>query len=258
MPKYEDEGIVDNDDLDDENGGKKKSRLMTSLIAVSIVVIWIAIFALLIKLDVGGFGSTVLYPVLKDVPVLNKILPEVSDETLSSNSGETYSTLQEAINRINELENEVALYKKNSDANAETISNLTAEVSRLKTYEENQTYFETLKKKFDREVVYTDNAPDINEYKSWYEEMDPDNAAEIYRQVLEQLAMDEVIEDLAKYYASMKPANAAAIFEEMTGDTEKVARILTCMKADQAGSILAAMNPTYAAKLTELIYPVNS
>ena len=145
MPKYEDEGIVDNDDLDDENGGKKKSRLMTSLIAVSIVVIWIAIFALLIKLDVGGFGSTVLYPVLKDVPVLNKILPEVSDETLSSNSGETYSTLQEAINRINELENEVALYKKNSDANAETISNLTAEVSRLKTYEENQTYFETLK-----------------------------------------------------------------------------------------------------------------
>lgn len=258
MPKYENEGIIDNDDLDDDNDGKKKSKLMTSLIAVSIVVIWIAIFALLIKLDVGGFGSTVLYPVLKDVPVLNKILPEVSDQSLSSNSGETYSTLQEAINRINELENEIALYKKNSDANAETISNLTAEVSRLKTYEENQTAFETLKKKFDREVVYTDNAPDINKYKDWYEEMYPDNAAEIYRQVLEQLAMDEVIVELSKYYAAMKPAKAAAIFEEMTGDTEKVARILTCMKPDQAGEILAAMNPTYAAKLTELIYPVNS
>ena len=258
MPKYENEAIIDNDDLDDDNDGKKKSKLMTSLIAVSIVVIWIAIFALLIKLDVGGFGSTVLYPVLKDVPVLNKILPEVSDQSLSSNSGETYSTLQEAINRINELENEIALYKKNSDANAETISNLTAEVSRLKTYEENQTAFETLKKKFDREVVYTDNAPDINKYKDWYEEMYPDNAAEIYRQVLEQLAMDEVIVELSKYYAAMKPAKAAAIFEEMTGDTEKVARILTCMKPDQAGEILAAMNPTYAAKLTELIYPVNS
>lgn len=256
MPKYEDEGIVDNDDLDDENGGKKKSRLMTSLIAVSIVVIWIAIFALLIKLDVGGFGSTVLYPVLKDVPVLNKILPEVSDETLSSNSGEIYSTLQEAINRINELENEVALYKKNSDANAETISNLTAEVSRLKTYEENQTYFETLKKKFDREVVYTDNAPDINEYRDWYEEMNEENAAEIYRQVIEQMQMDQVIVDLANYYSSMKADAAASIFEEMTGDLEKVAKILTCMKKEVAGEILAAMNPTLAAKLTLLIYPV--
>ena len=39
MPKYENEGIIDNDDLDDDNDGKKKSKLMTSLIAVSIVVI---------------------------------------------------------------------------------------------------------------------------------------------------------------------------------------------------------------------------
>lgn len=258
MPKYEDEGIVEDDDLDEEDGEKKKSKLTTSLIAVFIVVIWIAIFALLIKLDVGGFGSSVLYPVLKDVPVLNKILPDVSDESLSSNSGETYTTLQEAINRINELENEVSIYKKNSDSNAETISNLTAEVSRLKNYEENQTYFQTLKKKFDREVVYTDNAPDINEYKSWYEEMDPDNSAEIYRQVVEQLAMDEVIENLAKYYSSMKPASAAAIFEAMTGDLEKVARILSCMKADQAGNILAAMDADLAAKLTKIIYPTES
>ena len=112
-----------------------------------------------------------------------------------------------------------------------------------------------MKKRFDNEVVYTDNAPDINEYKSWYEQMDADNAAEIYRQVLEQLQMDEVIQNLADYYASMKPANAAAVFEEMTGDLEKVAKILSCMKKDKAGDILAAMNSTLAAKLTLLIYP---
>ena len=140
MPKYEDEGIVeDNDDLETEEGGKKKGKGTTAIIAAFIVVIWIAIFALLVKLDVGGFGSSVLYPVLKDVPVLNKILPNVSDNSLSSNSGDTYSTLQEAIDRINELENSIAVYKKNSDENAQTISNLTAEVERLKTYEANQT-----------------------------------------------------------------------------------------------------------------------
>ena len=90
MPKYEDEGIVeDNDDLETEEGGKKKGKGTTAIIAAFIVVIWIAIFALLVKLDVGGFGSSVLYPVLKDVPVLNKILPNVSDNSLSSNSGDT-------------------------------------------------------------------------------------------------------------------------------------------------------------------------
>lgn len=50
MPKYEDEGIVeDNDDLETEEGGKKKGKGTTAIIAAFIVVIWIAIFALLVK-----------------------------------------------------------------------------------------------------------------------------------------------------------------------------------------------------------------
>ena len=119
-----------------------------------------------------------------------------------------------------------------------------------------ETEFEQLKQKFDEEVVYTDNAPDIIEYKSWYNEIYPENAALIYRQVEEQLAMDAVIKNLADYYSSMDPQNAARVFEEMTGDLEKVANILTCMKKDDAGAILAEMDSTLAAKLTLLIYPV--
>ena len=254
--KNEDIDLMDNMDLEDEEkDGKKGGKMMTSLIALFIVVIWIAIFALLIKLDVGGFGSSVLYPVLKDVPVLNKILPNNVSEELSSESGNTYSTLQDAIDRINELENEIALYKDNADENAETISTLQAELSRLQAYEENQTNYEQLKKKFDEEVVYSDKSPDIEEYEKWYKEMEPENAEEIYRQVVEQLQMDQVIQGLADKYASMKPDAAAAIFEEMTGDLEKVAHILSCMKKTDAGDILAAMDPTLAAKLTLLIYP---
>ena len=249
--------MAKNETFEDLDGGssKKGGKMMTAIFAVVIVLIWIAIFALLIKLDVGGFGSTVLYPVLKNVPVLNLILPD-TDGAESSESGDTYNTLQEAIDRINELENELAIYKQNANDNAEQVSILTAEVARLKAYEDNQAYFEEIKKKFDREVVYADKAPDIIEYREWYEEMYPENAEILYRQVLEQLEMDQVIQELADYYASMKPAAAAAIFEEMTGDLEKVASILTCMKKDQAGAILAAMDSTLAAKLTLLIYPV--
>lgn len=45
---------------DEESGG-----FSVVLVTVLIVIIWLAILALLIKLDVGGFGSGVLSPVLK-------------------------------------------------------------------------------------------------------------------------------------------------------------------------------------------------
>ena len=32
-----------------------------------------------VKLDIGGFGSSVLRPILKDVPVVNTILPEPTE-----------------------------------------------------------------------------------------------------------------------------------------------------------------------------------
>ena len=133
MPDYSNAGTVDNDeDLKDD--GKSGGKAMTAIIAIFIVLIWIAIFILLVKLDVGGFGSDVLYPVLKDVPVLNAILPETTESTSAvSNSGETYATLQEAIDRINELEDELAVYRSSSDTNREQISSLTAEVERLRT-----------------------------------------------------------------------------------------------------------------------------
>ena len=77
--------MKDNNDYDED---EKKGGKTTGIIAALIVLIWIVIFALLIKLDVGGFGSTVMYPVLKDVPLLNKILPAGVGHEILSNSGE--------------------------------------------------------------------------------------------------------------------------------------------------------------------------
>ena len=48
---------------------------------------------------------------------------------------------------------------------------------------------------------------------------------------------------------------AAAILEEMTGDTNLVAKILNCMTSKQRGAVLAAMDPVYAAKITKIMYP---
>ena len=74
------------------------SKLVTALIVIVIVAIWLLIFGVLIKLDVGNFGSSVLTPVLKDVPVLNWFLPDSGSDD-SSQSVE-YDNLKEANARI--------------------------------------------------------------------------------------------------------------------------------------------------------------
>ena len=78
----------------EENGEEEEETVVGKLlivgVAIIIVAIWLLILGLLIKMDVGGFGSTVLYPVLKDVPVVNKILPSTQEYAEEDSSG-TYN-----------------------------------------------------------------------------------------------------------------------------------------------------------------------
>lgn len=245
---------ITTDELDDD-GERKGGGLIGAVIAVIIVIIWLLVFALLIKMDVGGFGTNVMRPLIKDVPVLNKILPTVSDDDVAAQTGYRYKTLYDAIERIKELEAEAALKDEQLAANAETIADLQNEIARMKVFEDNQLTYEALKKKFDEEVVFTDNAPDIEEYKSWYETINPENAAELYVKVLERLDYSKKVKEWASTFSKMEAAAAADILSEMTGDLDLVTQILLNLSATQRANILAEMDPVYAAKLTHVMYP---
>lgn len=243
------------DDMYDDDEKTKGGALWSIIAALVIILIWLVIFALLIKMDVGGFGSTVLRPILKDVPVVNKILPDASDDEVAADTGYKYKNLAQAVEHIKELEKELANYQNAQNANQEQIARLQAEIDRLKTFEENQTHYEELKKKFDEEVVYTDNAPDIEKYKEWYEEIDPENAADIYEQVLLKINYTQQVKDWAEAYSKMDAKSAAAIMEEMTGDINLISDILNNMKSTQRAAILAQMDPVFAAKITKVMHP---
>lgn len=239
----------------DEDNEKRGGGLVGLVIAVIIVIIWLLVFALLIKMDVGGFGTNVMRPLIKDVPVLNSILPNVSDDEVAAESGYRYKTLYDAIERIKQLESEAAVKDEQLAADAETIADLQNEVARLKVFEDNQLVYEALKKKFDEEVVFTENAPDIQEYKSWYESISPDNAQELYVKVLERLDYSQKVKDWAATYTKLDAKDAAAILSEMTGDLDLVTQILLSMNSSKRAAILAEMDPVYAAKLTHVMYP---
>ena len=205
-------------------------------------------------MNVGGIGS-MLRPYLKNIPGINMILPDATDEEVSEESGGKYKSLSEAIDRINELEAQLEQYQNSDSADSSTIAELQAEVARLKTFEENAQYYQDLKDRFDKEVVYADNAPDIENYKKWYESIDSDNAAKLYQQVVQDLQESQKVKDWAEAYAKMDADKAAAILEEMTGDTNLVSKILNCMTSKQRAAVLAEMDPVYAAKLTKITYP---
>lgn len=228
---------------------KKGSKIVSFLIALVIVIIWLAVFALLIKMDVGGFGSRVLAPVLEDVPIINKILPGGGGYTDSE--GNTYKSLDEAMARISELELQLDSMNSSGAANSDYIAQLEAEIARLKTFEEEQKAFEERVAAFDKEVVFADKAPDIEEYKKFYEGINEENAAKLYQQVIEQLQVDANMKEQGDRFAKMDPAAAAQILSEMTGDLDLVCGILKSMKTQQSAEIIANMSSEFAAKVTK-------
>ncbi|MEE1482318.1 MAG: hypothetical protein UF322_07435, partial [Agathobacter rectalis] len=118
-----------------------------------------------------------------------------------------------------------------------------------------QAAFEEEKEKYYEEVVFSDKAPDIKEYKKFYEQVDPANAEILYKQVCEQLEQDDEIKDYAQTYSKMKPKEAAAIFDSMTDNLSLVAKILNAMDAQSRGNILGKMDSATAAKVTKIMNP---
>ena len=241
------------DELEDGNEG---NSLLTFGATILIVALWLAVICVIIKLDIGGFGSSVVTPILKDVPVLNRILPGNSvTETTNSGAYGGYTSLQDAVDQIKSLELQLEQIQNASSAKDEELDQLKAEVLRLKEFENQQVEFQRIQKEFYDEVVYSDKGPGAEEYKKYYESMDPATAEYIYKQVVTQLQESQEVQEYAAAYSAMKPTQAAAICEQMTNNLDLAARILKVMSADDRGAILGAMNSEVAAKITKIMDP---
>ena len=247
---------AEQDELDMDEETTTGGKIAVFFVTLIIILIWLAIIVLLIKWDVGGFGSTVLAPILKDVPYVNRILPDSALEQISTEDSEyAYTSVDEAVEQIKILEIQLAEAQNTTTANAEYIAQLESQAAELAQYKQEEAEFEAEKQKFYEEVVFSDTAPDIEEYKAYYEAIDPANAEIIYRQVVQQTQIDEELEDYVKTYSSMKPKEAAAIFNTMTKDLQLVADILENMDAQSRANILGKMDPDTAAKVTEIMEP---
>ena len=238
--------------LGDEGG----NGIVTFFATVLIVIRWLAIVCVVIKMDVGGFGSSVLTPILKDVPVVNMILPSKSHSGSSNTTSENYGgydSMEEAVAYIKQLELELEREQTASKAKDTQIDELKAETLRLKEFEERQ--FQRIQAEFMEEVVYAEKGPGAEEYRKFYEAANPTVAESIYRQVITQEAADSKVQEYAQTYSEMKPKQAAKVFEEMTDNLDLVAKILNAMSVDDRAAIMGVMDSAVAARLTKMMDP---
>ncbi|MBP3295285.1 MAG: hypothetical protein J6M27_01790, partial [Lachnospiraceae bacterium] len=240
-------------ELDGETTGGGISMFF---VTIFIILIWLAILAILVKLDVGGFGSNVLAPVLRNVPVINRILPgDATTETEDLEAYYGYTSLDKAVDQIRALELELQSARTANATYESEIETLKAEVTRLRTFEEKQVEFERIRTEFYEEVVYAEKGPGPEEYRRYYEEMDPTTAEYLYRQVAGELQVNSKMTDYAAAYAAMKPEEAAAIFDTMGSNLDLVGQILWAMTPLQRGQIMEKMDPTIAAQITKIMDP---
>lgn len=241
-------------ELDEQIDGSSASVVIVTLF---IILIWLGILVLLVKMDVGGFGSNVLTPILKDVPVINKILPSESttETTKNEEAYGGYNSLKDAVEQIKTLEKQLDQAQSTNATYAEQIDTLKTEVQRLKTFEDNQVEFQKIKEQFYEEVVYAENGPGADEYRQYYEEMDPTTAEALYKQVIQTEAADKQMQEYANTFSNMQASEAAAILGNMTDNLDLAASILKNLDVSTRGAILGAMDSTIAARIVKIMDP---
>ena len=162
---------------------------------------------------------------------------------------------EQSFHEIKALELELQSARTANAAYAADVTLLQGEVQRLSTFEQSQEEFQRIRTEFYEEVIYADNGPGPEEYRKYYEQIDPATAEYLYQLVVKSTNASAQMADYASAYAAMPPEEAAAIFNTMGNSLELVGEILWSMTSAQRGAILAQMDEDIAAQVTRIMDP---
>lgn len=250
-----------------EKQGDKTKRngivfgLLAVLTAIAIIVIVFGgAFFILIRNNVNGLADKYRKQI-QPVPVLNMVLPKVqdpedpkllSDEEIREKYAELMKHRDELAGRVKESDKKIAelqKYKEDSEKLMEESESLKKALQEQQVkLDDKEKKLQEDKQKLDEMVAKNDKAG----FKEFFEKIDSETAARLYSEILTEQKADEDTKKFAKIYEEMDAGAAAKIFEEM-GDArlDLVVDALKSMNRENSAEILAAMNSSYAAKVTE-------
>ncbi len=243
-----------------EKNEKDKSNMLQNLlikiVLLVVIVLLLSIPIVLIKYNVGGMGEK-SRPLIEDIPFVQQILPPKPDP-----EDPQYMNKAELIERY-------LTYKAEYEEKSKLVGELTEELETLKDIRDDYQKFideqqkvedmkltlgqERLQLDTDRENFFNDIQENKKtDFRQYFELVDKEKAQELYAEILQEEKVNKEIKEFASKYEKMEAEDAANIFEEMgNSKMELIISILKVMKTDQVAEILASMDKSFAAKVTE-------
>lgn len=235
---------------------KKKGGVGKIILGIFLVIfLLLAVFILLLKLDVASLGTKIIGPNIQNIPGASLILPEMPvEETVSlENQTLSYENEEQIIEMLKVTENMLKEKELEAEKLIEQINALQAENDRLKVFEQYYLDYEAQKAEFDSMIV---SETDPTLFAQWYEQMNPENAAKIYESLQMTVESTDELDQLVLMYNEMKAEQAAGILSEMsTTRISMVANIIKHLEVDKAAAILGAMETKLASRITAYLYP---
>ncbi|MBR1445137.1 MAG: hypothetical protein IJ583_16580 [Firmicutes bacterium] len=244
----------DNGDRKKEKKDKKKKEKKKGkgFLGFLLFILIIGGLVAILGFNVGGIREKYLRSTLEKIPVVKNLLPPAEGAENDEYSG---MSQEQAVSRAKSLEVELEKNKAEMENYQKIISDKDTEIKRLKEFENAQVKFKTDKAEFDRLVALND--PDA--YKKYYEQISPENAETLYKEVVQTAAADKELKDYVNTFENMKKGPAAKVLEELIGtDMDLVVRILNNISSEQRADILASMDPINAAACTKRMSPDNN
>jgi flagellar motility protein MotE (MotC chaperone) len=239
-----------------ENKKKKKGFSGFVIVVASILIIagvLMGFFFIIIKNNVNGIADK-YRETIHTIPVLSKALPEVpdpddpkfmSEKQIRDKYIEYRDLSKELIKRLEDSENTIsALAEENNNLKSETEA-----VDQRK--EELEKREKQLEESMDEFALLAAEG-NVEGFKQFYEELEPDIASEIYKKIVTDEKADVNAIELALYYENMKPSKAAGILEEQgISERENIIKILVSMDREASAKILSEMSEDFSAKLAK-------
>lgn len=223
---------------------KKKGKGLFFLLLIAVIL---GSAVAILGFNAGNIREKYLRNTLEKIPVVKNVLPPAKEvDEYSSKSKEQLITENKALTSENEN------LDKEKIALSEQITSLNQEITRLREIEAAQAQFRADKEEFDRLVALNDP----NAYKNFYEDISPENAEQLYKEVATTVTADKELKNYVQTFENMKKDAAAAVLSNMIStDMDLVVRILNNISDEQRGAILSAMDPADAASVAKQMAP---
>ncbi len=225
---------------------EKKRSALPAILGILVALLIVGAGVAIIGFNALGIRDRYLTDILKNIPIVNNLLPA---EAVNVPPTVSVEDLQR---QITELTNQVGQLTEQNKSLSDKNNIYLQQLEQLQKVEAQQQQFVQDKAQFDEMIALKDP----NAYRQFYQSVDPTHAEELYKQVVQ---ISQNMAEVNKYvaaFADMDAGNAAAILEELlTGDLNLVVEILKNTDSTVCGEILAAMTPANAAKVTKRMSP---